>query len=75
MEQERERESGKSSSITIAQDMVRKRVREGFLLYLERQTHPSWINAKCPPPSTRGNPKGRAHHLGFENGSRVWMSE
>jgi hypothetical protein len=37
--------------------MVRKRVRRGFYLYLERQTYLSWINAKCPPPSTRENPK------------------
>jgi hypothetical protein len=62
----RERESGKSSSITIAEDMVIKRVRGGFLLYLERQTHPSWIYAKCPSPSTRGDLKARVHHLGFE---------
>jgi hypothetical protein len=47
----------KSSSITIAQDMVKKIVRRGFYLYLERQTYLSWINAKCPPPSTRENPK------------------
>jgi hypothetical protein len=53
---ERERESGKSSSITLAQDMVSERVRGGFLLYLERQTHPSWIYAKCPTPSKRGDP-------------------
>jgi hypothetical protein len=46
----------KSSSITIAQDMVKKRVRGGIYLYLERQTYLSWINAKCPPPSTRENP-------------------
>jgi hypothetical protein len=46
----------KSSSITLAQDMVKKRVRRGFYLYLERQTYLSWINAKCPPPSTRENP-------------------
>jgi hypothetical protein len=46
----------KSSSITLAQDMVLKRVMGGFYLYLERQTHLSWINAKCPPPSKRENP-------------------
>jgi hypothetical protein len=51
-----ERESEKSSSITLAQDMVCERVRGGFLLYLERQAHPSWICAKCPTPSKRGNP-------------------
>jgi hypothetical protein len=56
MEQERERVSEKSSSITLAQDMVSERVRGGFLLYLERQTHPSWIYAKCPTPSKRGDP-------------------
>jgi hypothetical protein len=32
MEQEREREWKKSSSITLAQDMVSERVRGGFLL-------------------------------------------
>jgi hypothetical protein len=47
----------KSSSITLAQYIVKKRVRRGFYLYLERQTYLSWINAKCPPPSTRENPK------------------
>jgi hypothetical protein len=56
MMNERERESEKSSSITLAQDMVSERVRGGFLLYLERQTHLSWIYAKCPTPSKRGNP-------------------
>ena len=64
-ERERERENGKSSSITIVQNMVKKKVRRGIYLYLERQTYLSWINAKCPPPSIRGDPKGRAHHLGF----------
>ena len=63
----RERESEKSSSITLAQDMVSERVRGGFLLYLKRKTHPSWINAKCPPPSKRRDPKARAHNLGFED--------
>ena len=46
-------------------------VRKGIYLYLERKNHPSWINAKCPPPSTRGNPKGRAQLLGFER----WIHE
>jgi len=37
----REREMrGKSSSITIVEDMVRKRVRKGIYLYLERQSEP-----------------------------------
>jgi hypothetical protein len=47
--------------------MVKKKVRGGFLLYLERQTHPSWINSKCPTPSKRGDPKGRVHYLRLEN--------
>ena len=64
MEKEREMRE-KSSSITLAKDMVRKRVREGFYLYLERQTYLSWINAKCPPPSTRENPKKGGATLGF----------
>ena len=68
---ERERERGKSSSITIAQNMVKKRVRGGFLLYLERQTHPSWINAKCPTPRKR---EGRTIQ-GLHKRSIVQMSE
>ena len=46
-------------------------VRREIYLYLERQTYLSWINAKCPPPSTRLDPKRRAHHLGFER----WIHE
>jgi hypothetical protein len=32
-------------------------MRRGIYLYLERQTYLSWINAKCPPPSKKGDPK------------------
>ena len=39
MEQERERDWKKSSSITLAQDMVSVRVSGGIYLYLERQTY------------------------------------
>jgi hypothetical protein len=51
----RERESGKSSSITIAQDMVKKKGEEGFLLYLKRQGEGTWMCSKCHIPSKRVN--------------------
>jgi hypothetical protein len=38
-------------------------VREGFYLYHERQSNPSWINDKCQNPSTRENPKERGTPL------------
>jgi hypothetical protein len=51
-----EKESGKSSIIALDYDMVSEEVRGAFILYLERQKHPSWIYGKCPMPSKRGNP-------------------
>jgi len=47
-------------------------VRKGIYLYLERQTYLSWINAKCPPPSKRVDPKARAYHLGFKKCGKCW---
>jgi hypothetical protein len=51
--------------------MVRKRVREGFYLYLKRQNDPSWINAKCHTQATRGNPKER----GATSRVLAWIGE
>jgi hypothetical protein len=46
--------------------MVRKRVREGFYLYHERQSDPSWVIGKCHNPSQNGDLKegGRNFRVG-----------